>query len=59
MQDRGNESLDNKRTDVNFITTDTTNDNCSTGYKVPEAFTWGDNGEKQLTGYWMSKYQLN
>ena len=54
-----NESLDNKRTDVNFITTDTTNDNCSTGYKVPEAFTWGDNGEKQLTGYWLSKYQLS
>lgn len=59
LEDRENESLDNKRADVNFITTDITNDNCSTGYKVPEAFTWGDNGEKQLTGYWMSKYQLN
>ena len=59
LEDRKNESLDNKRTDVNFITTDITNDNCSTGYKVPEAFTWGDNGEKQLTGYWMSKYQLS
>lgn len=59
LEDRKNESLDNKRADVNFITTDITNDNCSTGYKVPEAFTWGDNGEKQLTGYWMSKYQLN
>ena len=59
LEDRENESLDNKRTDVNFITTDITNDNCSTGYKVPEAFTWGDNGEKQLTGYWMSKYQLS
>ena len=59
LEDRENESLDNKRTDVNFITTDITNDNCSTGYKVPEAFTWGDNGEVQLTGYWMSKYQLS
>ena len=59
LEDRENESLDNKRTDVNFITTDITNDNCSTGYKVPEAFTWGDNGEIQLTGYWMSKYQLS
>lgn len=29
------------------------------GYKIPEAFTWGDNGEVQLTGYWMSKYQLS
>ena len=59
LEDRKNESLNNKRTDVNFITTDITNDNCSRGYKVPEAFTWGDNGEKQLTGYWMSKYQLS
>ena len=59
LEDRENESLDNKRTDVNFITTDITNDNCSAGYKVPEAFTWGDNGEVQLTGYWMSKYQLS
>ncbi len=59
LEDRGNESLDNKRSDVSFITTDITNDNCSTGYKVPEAFTWGDNGEKQLTGYWLSKYQLS
>ena len=59
LEDRENESLDNKRIDVNFITTEITNDNCSAGYKVPEAFTWGDNGEKQLTGYWMSKYQLS
>ena len=59
LEDRENESLDNRRIDVNFITTEITNDNCSAGYKVPEAFTWGDNGEKQLTGYWMSKYQLS
>ncbi len=34
------------------------------GYKIPEAFYWGDNAtnymeNKPLTGYWMSKYQLN
>lgn len=27
-----------------------------TGYKIPEAFTFGG---KELTGYWMTKYQLN
>ena len=59
LEDRDNESLENKRTEVNFITTDITNDNCTTGYKVPEAFTWGDNGEVQLKGYWMTKYQLS
>lgn len=51
--------MDNRRTEVNFITTNITNANSTPGYKVPEAFTWGDNGEKELTGYWMSKYQLS
>ena len=59
LEDRENESLENKRTDVSFITVDITNDNCTKGYKVPEAFTWGESGEKQLTGYWISKYQLS
>ena len=59
LSDRTNESLANKRTEVNFITTETTNDNCTKGYQVPEAFTWGDEGEKQIKGYWMSKYQLS
>lgn len=59
LSDRTSESLENKRTDVNFITIDITNENTTTGYQVPEAFTWGDNGEVQLKGYWMSKYQLN
>lgn len=59
LEDRENESLENKRTEVNFITTDITNENATTGYQVPEAFTWGDNGEVQLKGYWMSKYQLS
>ena len=58
-KDRANLSLNNRRTEVNFVTPDITNSNCTTGYKVPEAFTWGDSGEKQLKGYWMSKYQLN
>lgn len=59
LKDRDNESLDNRRTEVNFITTDITNENCTNGYEVPEAFTWGDNGEIQIKGYWMSKYQLS
>lgn len=59
LEDRTNESLENRRVDINFITTNITNENSTIGYKVPEAFTWGDEGEKQLTGYWMSKYQLN
>lgn len=52
---------DKQRTDVNFVTTDVTNDNgkCTPGYQVPSAFSWGDNGEIQLKGYWMSKYQLS
>ena len=29
------------------------------GWEVPEAFTWGDNNEVQLKGYWMSKYQIS
>ena len=44
-----------QRTEVVFVTTDTTNENCTTGYKVPEAFTFN---KKELRGYWISKYQL-
>ena len=46
----------NQKSYVKFIKglrTETTD-----GYKIPEAFTWGDNNEKQLPGYWMAKYQL-
>ena len=48
-----------QRTDVKFIEGKSTS--TLTGYQIPEAFTWGDdNGTKaQLTGYWMSKYQLS
>ena len=44
-----------QKSDINFISTDITNSNCTQGYQVPEAFTW--NG-KELPGYWISKYQL-
>lgn len=54
-------SLDqtSQRSNIKFIQgtgTDVTN-----GYKIPEAFTWiNDAGEEiQITGYWMSKYQLS
>ena len=56
LSDRGNLNTANRRTDINFITTDITNNNCTKDYKVPEAFTWAGN---EITGYWMSKYQLN
>ena len=46
-----------QRSDIQFILGNGTD--TLTGYQIPEAFTWGDNGEKQLTGYWMSKYQLS
>ena len=65
LADRPNLATDNRRIDVNFITTSTTNSNCTPGYAVPEAFWWDNNGNgtqdegEQLTGYWMTKYQLN
>lgn len=64
LSDRTNLSTTNRRIDVNFITTNITNSNCTTGYKVPEAFWWDNDGDgeadegEQLTGYWISKYQL-
>ena len=65
LSDRTNLSTENRRIDVNFITTDITNDNATAGYKVPEAFWWDNNADgiedenERLTGYWISKYQLN
>ena len=47
----------NQRTIIKFITGKGTE--TEAGYKIPEAFTWGDDGSVQLTGYWMSKYQLS
>ena len=65
LSDRTVLSTVNRRIDVNFITTDITNNNCTAGYEVPEAFWWDNNGNEtqdegeQLQGYWISKYQLN
>ncbi len=64
LEDRGSLDKSNRRIDINFITIDITNENCTNGYKVPEAFWWDNNSNEiqeegeQLTGYWMSKYQL-
>lgn len=65
LTDRPNLSTANRRIDVNFITTDINNSNCTPGYAVPEAFWWDNNSngietsEERLKGYWMSKYQLS
>ena len=47
----------NQRTYINFI--QGTSTDVSEGYQIPESFSWGDDLSMQLTGYWMSKYQLN
>lgn len=51
-------SSSNQRVDINFIEGISTE--TSTGYEIPEAFTW-DNGDEtvELMGYWISKYELN
>lgn len=63
VNDWSNRNTDNARTDVKFLSG--TDRNVDDGYQIPEAFWWDkndndqeDDGE-QLTGYWMSKYQLN
>lgn len=57
LSDWSERDKSNMRTDVNFL--EGTSTETTPGYKIPEAFTWGDNGETQLTGYWISKYQLS
>lgn len=63
VNDWANRSTDNARTDVKFLSG--TDNNTDPGYQIPEAFWWdkNDNGQEdkgeQLTGYWMSKYQLS
>lgn len=56
LEDRDNLDKSNRRTNVTFIGTNVTNSNCTSGYKVPENFTF--NGT-ELSGIWMSKYQLS
>ncbi len=54
LTDRGNLSTANRRIEVNFLSgTETTT---TSGYAIPEAFEFGG---QQLTGYWISKYQLS
>ena len=62
LSDRGGLSTANRRIDINFISKDTTK--ATAGYKIPEAFWWDNNSNgiqdagEQISGYWMSKYQL-
>lgn len=59
-------SVKPQKSNVNFVGTDVRNGNgkCSPGYQVPEAFWWDNNNNgtedegEQLTGYWITKYQL-
>ena len=63
VNDWSNLDTSNARTDVKFL--NGTDNNADDAYQIPEAFWWdkNDNGieddEEQLTGYWMSKYQLS
>ena len=51
-----------QKMDIQFITTEKTNSGTTTdtqadeGYEIPESFTFGG---KELTGYWLSKYELS
>lgn len=59
-------SVNPQKSNVNFVGTDVRNENgkCSPGYQVPDAFWWDNNNNgkedegEQLTGYWITKYQL-
>lgn len=59
-------SVKPQKSNVNFVGTDVRNGNgkCSPGYQVPDAFWWDNNNNgkedegEQLTGYWITKYQL-
>lgn len=46
-----------QKSNINFIKGIDTK--TTAGYSIPEAFKWGDNLEHELTGYWISKYQLS
>ena len=62
---------DTQRSDVKFVDvynnyTDASSGQTTTfkelleqGYQLPEAFTWGDNDATEISGYWISKYQLS
>ena len=63
VNDWSNMDTSNARTDVKFL--NGTENNTDSGYQIPEAFWWDKNDDgieddgEQLTGYWISKYQLN
>lgn len=63
VNDWSNLNTENARTDVKFISG--TSRNTDSGYQIPEAFWWDQNDDgieddgEQLTGYWITKYQLN
>ncbi len=63
QNDWSNRSTKNARTDVIFI--NGTSTQTDEGYAIPEAFWFDKNDnetqedDEQLTGYWMSKYQLS
>ena len=46
-----------QKSSINFLKG--TETKTTPGYSIPEAFKWGDNLEHELTGYWISKYQLS
>lgn len=57
-------SVKPQKANVNFVGIDVRNGKCSKGYQVPNAFWWDNNNngkedeDEQLTGYWITKYQL-
>ena len=63
VNDWSNLDTSNARSDVKFL--NGTDNNADDGYQIPEAFWWDKNDNEteedgeQLTGYWMSKYQLS
>ena len=63
VNDWSNLDVSNARTDVKFL--NGTENTADAGYQIPEAFWWdkNDNGTEddgeQLSGYWISKYQLS
>lgn len=64
IPERPAEDTSNRRIDVNFLP-ETSTEKTSDDYIIPEAFWWDKNDDgieqddEQLTGYWISKYQLN
>ena len=63
VNDWSNLSTANARTDVKFLSG--TSSEVDSGYQILEAFWWDKNDDgvedegEQLTGYWITKYQLN